>query len=103
MMAMVTAYTPGKESCGKWSKYGKTSTGRDARNTVGVAVCPKLIPYGSMVSVSGIGVRVADDTGGAMRRHGTKGIVHIDVRMHSVKKAREFGKRWLPISVLGEI
>lgn len=90
--ALITAYCPCRECCGPNAK-GITSTGVDARRLTGCAVDPKLIPYGSRVRIPGVGWRVADDTGGAMRKNGRRGIVHIDVRMQSHREALEFGVR----------
>jgi 3D (Asp-Asp-Asp) domain-containing protein len=72
---------------------GVTSIGKDAFIYDGVAVDPKLIPYGSIVYIPGVGYKVADDTGGRMRQDGTLGIYHIDVRMEDYTDAIVFGKQ----------
>ena len=86
----VTAYCPCEKCCGKFAD-GFTSIGRDARKTLGVAADPKLLSYGTKLDVPGIGVRVVDDTGGAMRQSAKKGIWHIDVRFHDHNEALQFG------------
>jgi len=96
--AKVTAYTPSWDECWPFAD-GKTSTGRNAWKTHGVAVDPKVIPYNSLIDIPGVGLRRADDTGGAMRRSTRRGIYHIDVRSHSYKWARRWGRPWLPITV----
>lgn len=47
---------------------GKTSIGVDAIRTYGFATCPRAIPTGSTLHVSGYGVFKVDDTGGALRQ-----------------------------------
>lgn len=96
--SIVTAYCPCPLCCGDESD-GKTSRGRDAYTTRGVAVDPSIIPYGSIVSIPGYGSFVADDTGGAMRNDGKKGIVHIDLRFNNHHDALVFGRQHLKITV----
>jgi 3D (Asp-Asp-Asp) domain-containing protein len=97
--AIVTSYCPCSICCEGWSGAGKTSRGRDARKTRGVAVDPKAIPYGSMVTIPGYGKFLADDTGGAMRQDWKKGIVHIDLRYHNHKEALRFGVKKMKILI----
>jgi 3D (Asp-Asp-Asp) domain-containing protein len=47
---------------------GKTSIGRDAIRTYGIAAGTPTLPYGTIVHVDGYGTYTIDDTGGAMRR-----------------------------------
>lgn len=97
--AKVTAYCPCSKCCGKWSQWKKTATGRSAEEP-GVAVDPLAIPYGSLVEVPGVGRRLADDTGGAMRTSWRRmGVVHIDVRMRTHEEARAWGVRWLAVTI----
>ena len=65
LYAKITAYTPGKESCGKHAN-GRTSINKNAWKMDGIAVDPKAIPYGTKVWIDGIGFKEADDTGGAI-------------------------------------
>ncbi|MBE3556327.1 MAG: LysM peptidoglycan-binding domain-containing protein [Firmicutes bacterium] len=86
----LTAYGPGFASTGKQPgdpDYGITSIG--VRATVGrtVAVDPTLIPYGSRLYIPGIGYRIAEDTGSAIKGQ------HIDVFFATDAKARQFGVR----------
>ncbi len=94
-----TAYYPGKECYGKFAD-GKTAIGRDAWKTFGVAADPKLLPYGTKLEIPGVGIRIVDDTGGAMRQSAKKGIYHIDIRMHSYQEAKNFGVKWLNVKIL---
>lgn len=97
---LVTAYCPCGKCCGQYAD-GKTSIGRNARETFGVAADPKVLPYGTKLKIPGvIGIREVDDTGGAMRQSTKKGICHIDVRFHSHEKALEFGRQWLNVEIL---
>jgi len=104
--AKVTAYNPtgpGLMARG-YPERGITSTGRDAINNLdGVAIDPKLIPYGSMVYIINGKTRnvwkLADDTGHLIREDGDKGITHIDIRAKSYKWAINYGKKDLIVHV----
>lgn len=90
VVGRVTAYEPSAVSCGRFAD-GKTSTLRNAWNMDGCAVAPDAIPYGTLLWIPGIGWRVADDTGGAMKRSWRQGVYHVDVRVPSVSQARRWG------------
>jgi 3D (Asp-Asp-Asp) domain-containing protein len=92
VVAKVTAYEPSVVSCGYFAD-GKTSTLRNAWKPDGCAVAPDAIPYGTLVWIPGIGWRLADDTGSAMKRSWKKGVYHIDVRMSSVSQCRRWGNQ----------
>ena len=94
-----TAYCPCSKCCGDGA-CGLTSRGKDANNALGVAADPKLLPYGTKLKIPGVGVRVVDDTGGAMRKDAKKGITHIDVRFPTHKEALKFGVQWLDVEIL---
>ncbi len=96
--AIVTAYGP-EGGNGDF----RTSRGVDVRrHPHGIASDPKLIPYGSRVSVPGYALKWAnvDDTGAAMRKAGRKGVVHIDVRFGTEKEAIKWGRQKLKIKVI---
>ena len=99
--AIVTGYVGHDERCdGKWAKFNRTSTGRNATETRGVAVDPRAIPYGTRVRVPGVGTLLADDTGGRMREDWRKrGILHIDVRFPTFEQAKNWGVQNRPISL----
>lgn len=62
-----------------------TATGTSARAGRTVAVDPKVIPLGSRIYIDGIGERIAEDTGSAVRGR------HIDVYLPSNPQATRFG------------
>ncbi len=71
-----TAYTGG----------GRTASGTRAR--VGeIAVDPRVIPLGTTVYIEGLGLRTAEDTGGAI-----KGNI-IDIYFDSYSQCRQWGRR----------
>jgi 3D (Asp-Asp-Asp) domain-containing protein len=84
----LTAYTAGHESTGKRPEdvgYGITSSGETVADGVTIAVDPHVIPIGSRVYIEGIGYRIAQDTGSAIKGH------RIDVYMNDLEAARQFG------------
>lgn len=84
----LTAYTAGPESTGKspgHPAYGITSSGAKVREGVTVAVDPKVIPTGSRIYIEGIGYRVAQDTGSAIKGK------RIDVFINDLDEALRFG------------
>lgn len=61
--------------CG--SGIGLTATGAPTEVGTTIAVDPSVIPLGSTVYIEGIGLRVAQDTGGAIKGH------KIDILLHT--------------------
>lgn len=82
-----TAYEPSEVSCGKWAKHGLTKTQTVPAKFRTIAVDPEVIPLGSIVMISGLGVFVAEDTGSAIK--GRK----VDIFVDSVQQALEFGRK----------
>lgn len=88
MVCTLTAYTDGYQSTGKVPGdpgYGITATGQVARQGLSIAVDPSVIPYGTAVFIPGVGLRIADDTGGAIVGN------RIDVFFNSQQTAMNFG------------
>jgi 3D (Asp-Asp-Asp) domain-containing protein len=99
IIAKVTGYTPGKESCGIYAD-GITSTGANAWSLWGVAADPKALPYGTLIYIPGVGYREVDDTGSAMREAWSKDKkVHIDLRFNNVKEALQWGVREIKVHI----
>ena len=97
--AKVTAYDPSRRSCGRFAD-GKTSIGESAWVLDGVASDPTAIPYGTYVVIPGVGGRIVDDTGSAMRtswrRHKR---FHLDVRVTYPYQARRWGVKYLDVKL----
>lgn len=94
----LTAYTAGSESTGKSpgdKGYGITFSGTTATEGRTVAVDPTVIPIGSKIYIEGIGYRIAEDTGGAIKGG------HIDVFFNDVSTAVSFGvKEGIKVALL---
>ena len=81
----ITYYDACLECCGKTD--GITKSGAKVCEGVTVAVDPSVIPLGEYIYIDGIGYRVAQDIGGAIKGN------HIDVYVHSHKQAQELGTK----------
>ena len=86
----LTAYCPCAKCCGKWAN-GITATGTTATEGRTIAVDPRVIPYGSSVTIyfaDGTGhTYTAEDCGGAIKEN------RIDVFFDDHETARAFGVR----------
>jgi 3D (Asp-Asp-Asp) domain-containing protein len=90
LICKLTAYGPGYVSTGKRPGdpgYGVTASGASAREGRTIAVDPRVIPIGSRVYIEGIGYRIAEDTGSAIKGE------HIDVFFNDDRTATVFGVR----------
>ena len=96
---VLTAYSNAFESTGKHPGepgYGVTASGQVAKEGYTIAVDPALIPMHSIVYIPGIGVRYAEDTGGAVKGS------HIDVFMNDDNLCRQFGVRHANVYLIEE-
>jgi 3D (Asp-Asp-Asp) domain-containing protein len=71
-----------------------TATGTAAHPGRTVAVDPRIIPLGAVIYIDGLGERIAEDVGGAVRGN------HVDVYLPSLAAARRFGVRYGTVSVV---
>ena len=98
LSADLTAYTAGPESTGKAPGdpgYGVTASGAYVQDGHTIAVDPRIIPMGTKVYIEGLGIRVAEDTGGAIQGN------RIDVYMSDLTAAIQFGyKKNIKVYVL---
>jgi len=95
----LTAYTAGPESTGKDvgdKGYGLTASGTKVEEGRTIAVDTSVIPMGWWVYIEGVGLRRAEDKGGAIK--GKK----IDVYFDDVDVATKFGrKKGITVYVIG--
>lgn len=82
----LTAYDKSWKSCGKWSKYGLTKTGKKVKEGY-VAIDTRKIALGSRIYIEGMGYYSAEDIGSGVKDN------HIDIYMNSYKKAIQFGHK----------
>ncbi len=86
----ISAYCSCEKCCGK--SDGITYSGTKAKAGRTIAVDPSVIPIGSKVHIDGIGYRIAEDVGGAIK--GNK----IDVFFNSHQEALDFGRQKLEVN-----
>ena len=84
----LTAYCPCSSCCGQYGapaqgKYGALGTYVYEGTTI--AVDPKVVPYGTLLYIEGVGLRFASDCGGAIKTN------RIDVYFSAHADARCFG------------
>lgn len=87
---IVTAYSWG---CGA---TGFTFTERIPHHERTVAVDPKKVKLYSRLAIEGVGVRIAEDTGGGIKGN------RLDVFMASCEEAKQFGRKALRVLLLPE-
>jgi 3D (Asp-Asp-Asp) domain-containing protein len=92
----VTAYTAGFESTQKQKGdkgYGVTASGTTVKQGRTIA-CPSSMKFGTKVNIEGIGLRVCEDRGGAIKTG------HIDLYVENVNQALEFGRQKLLVEII---
>ena len=93
-----TAYCPCQKCCGQ---YSPEVTGGEAHTATGtvpmagrtIAVDPSVIPYGSEVSIEGMGTYIAEDCGGKVNNN------HIDIFFNTHEEALQFGTKRLYVTI----
>lgn len=88
----ITAYCPCYECSEQWGR--QTSTGAIATEGRTVAVDPSVIPYGTKIEIEGVGIRIAEDCGGAIK--GNK----IDLYFESHEETERWGVQERNIKIL---
>lgn len=74
------------------STYTATMTTPTAGRTI--AVDPNIIPYGTQVEIEGVGVRIAEDCGGAIKGN------RIDLLFDTHEEALEWGMQTRQVTIL---
>jgi 3D (Asp-Asp-Asp) domain-containing protein len=86
-----SAYTAAADECGK--SDGITASGLKVKEGVTIA-CPPQFPLGTKVKIEGMGTRVCEDRGGAIKGN------HIDIYVETKKEAFSFGRRNLEAEIV---
>ena len=88
---VITAYCACMQCCGK--NDGITASGAKAVEGVTVAM-DKSIPFGTMIYIDGIGERIVQDRGGAIKGN------RIDLYFDSHQEALNFGRQTKQVTIL---
>ncbi|HRZ95036.1 MAG TPA: 3D domain-containing protein [Candidatus Moranbacteria bacterium] len=86
-----SAYTAAADECGK--SDGITASGLKVKEGVTIA-CPPQFPFGTKIKIEGMGTRICEDRGGAIKGN------HIDIYMETKKDAFSFGRKNLEAEVI---
>lgn len=88
---VITAYCPCVKCCGKTD--GITASGEKAVEGVTVAM-DKSIPFGTKIYIYGVGERIVQDRGGAIKGN------RIDLYFDSHQEALNFGRQTKEVTIL---
>lgn len=101
--ATLTTYWAIGQGSDYWTRRFTSSTGTKLQDGVTVAVDPRVIPYGSVIEIAGLGRRVAKDTGAhvvqrvASLKRGVNYPV-IDIFFSNREDALEFARKSPPFA-----
>jgi 3D (Asp-Asp-Asp) domain-containing protein len=93
---IVTAYSAGYESTQKRigdKGYGITASGTNVKQGRTIA-CPPSLQFGSKLNIEGVGLRVCEDRGQAIKEG------HLDLYISNVNAALSFGKKKLRVEII---
>lgn len=90
---IATAYCPCEICCGSGAS-GITASGARAREGVTIAADWDILPEGAWVEIEGIGHRIVQDTGSAIKGH------RIDIYFEEHEEALEFGLQEVRVRIL---
>ena len=88
---VITAYCPCQKCCGKTD--GITASGKKAVQGVTIAT-DKSIPFGTKVYIDGVGERIVQDRGGAIKGN------RIDLYFNDHQSALNFGRQTKQVTIL---
>lgn len=88
---VITAYCPCVQCCGK--SDGITASGEKAVEGITVAM-DKSIPFGTKIYIDGVGERIVQDRGGAIKGN------RIDLYFDSHQEALNFGRQTKQVTIL---
>jgi 3D (Asp-Asp-Asp) domain-containing protein len=95
----ITAYTNSPEDTGKSrgdADYGITATGKRATAGRTVAADWNVLPPGTVVEIEGIGRRIVEDKGGAIKGN------RLDLFLPSRSAVDKFGRRKLKVEIISK-
>ena len=88
----ITAYCHCAKCCGK--SNGITASGVKAVEGVTIAADTKVLPFGTKVYIEGIGERIVQDRGGAIKGN------RIDIYFNTHEKALQYGRQTKEVTIL---
>lgn len=88
---VITAYCPCVKCCGKTDKI--TASGVEATEGVTIAT-DKSIPFGTKIYINGVGERIVQDRGGAIKNN------RIDLYFDSHQEALNFGRQIKQVTIM---
>ncbi|MEK4427753.1 3D domain-containing protein [Paenibacillus sp. FSL M7-0802] len=83
----LTAYTNNQGRSVNDRDYGRTASGKLTKEGVTIAADWRVLPKNTVVYIEGVGKRVVQDKGGAIKGH------KIDVYVRTESEARQFGRK----------